>query len=288
LLEISKELTEAVDQSVRINVLADAWPRYRSYRVDHADGDAYATAELPAERLVGRWSELAEEQQNRLLFQDPLASNQQPLYFPLTDAQDLFLHFARQEPTEEAWQAFLNRYGTLGPDPRRDVFSRFCEEVRRAGRVLRLYEAATAKPVPDVEAIARIFGEDGMLQDQRQWAKKVAPVDAGRWALREVDLVAKDVLRAETFADFYYGDHGESPLGSWGFRSLLGALWLQFFFLRISKHEPQHCKARDCNKLLGPGDKGEKATYSNKRFCSKACGERDRYHRRKLARRKTS
>jgi hypothetical protein len=275
-----------MDQSARSRVRADTWTRYRSYRVDHADGDAYATAELPAEWLIGRWSELAVEQQDRLLFQDPLASSQQPLYSPLTDAQDLFLHFAHLEPTEEAWQAFLDKYGTLGPDPRRDVFSRFCEEVQRAGRVLRLYEAATAKPVPDVDAIAKIFGDDGMLQDPSRWAKKVAPADAGRWALREVDLVAKDVLRGETFADFYYGDHEDSPLGSWGFRSLLGALWMQFFFLRTSKQEPRRCQARGCSRLLGPADKGEKAMYSNKQFCSRACGERDRYYRRKLARRK--
>jgi hypothetical protein len=150
--------------------------------------------------------------------------------------------------------------------------------------VLRLYEAATAKPIPDVKAIAEVFGGDGGLQDPSQWVKKVAPVDAGRWALQEVDLVTRGVLREETFADFYYGGHGEAPLGSWGFRSLLGALWLQFFFVRTSTQEPRQCQARDCNKLLGAGGKGQKGMYSNKRFCSTACAERDRYHRRKLAR----
>jgi hypothetical protein len=247
------------------------------------DGEVWATAELPAHLREAQWAGLSEEQRERALESDPTASEQGRLYSPLTDAQDLFIRFARLEPTEEAWRSFLRSYGALGPDPRRDRFSRFVEEVRRAKRVLKLYEAATAKPA-DVNAIAGIFGEDGVLEAPDLWAKRSAPPQASLPALKEVDAVIREMLKAETFADLYSGSPEGQPLPSWGAHTLLGSIWLQFAFARTSIREPRRCKAEDCSNLVTASPGAKKGLYKNKDYCSKACSERQRYRNRKWAR----
>ena len=265
-------------------MLAATWPRFpEEYQVERYDGEVWATTELTAHSREARWTGLSEEQRERALESDPTASGQGRSSSPLTDTPDLFIRFARLEPTEEAWRSFLPRYGALGPDPRRDRFSRFIEEVRRAKRVLKLYEAATAKPA-NVKAVADIFDKDGVLQDPELWAKRTAPPQASRVALREVDAVIREMLKAETFAELHYVSHGEQPLPSWGFHSLLGAIWLEFFFARTSIREPRRCAAEDCSNALTAGGKGKKALYKNKDYCSKACGERQRDHDRKWSR----
>jgi hypothetical protein len=280
---MKKKVVKAVEQSVRQGVLAATWPRYLEYRMEeYADGDAWADAELPQGLRNDRWSNLSERQRSTILASDPLASGQGRLYSPLADAQDLFIEFASLEPTKEAWKSFLRRYGTLGPDPRRDLFSRFVEEVQRAKRVLKLYEAATAEPA-HVKAIAGVWGE-GTLQDPSRWAERTTPPEASRLALKEVDAVTRRMLAAETFSDLYYSSHGEQPLLSYGFRSLLGAMWLQFAFVRTSIREPRRCAAEDCPKLLAAGGEGKKRMYRNKSYCSKACGERQRDRDRRWSR----
>jgi hypothetical protein len=283
---MTEKLIEGVEQSARQGVLAATWPCYREYRVErYADGEVWATAEFPAPLREGRWADLSEEQRKRALPPSDLtASGRARLYSPLTDAPDLFIRFARWETTEEAWLSFLRCYGALGPDPRRDRYSRFCQEVRRAKRVLEFYEAATTKPVPDVKAIAGIFGEDGVLQDPDLWAMRTAPQRASGDALKEVDAVIREMLRAETFGDLYSGSYEEQPLPSWGAHSLLGNVWLEFFFARTSIREPRRCKAEDCPNFLPASSGGKKATYKNKKYCSKACAERQRYRDRRWSR----
>jgi hypothetical protein len=75
---------------------------------------------------------------------------------------------------------------------------------------------------------------------------------------------------------------------SWGFRSLLGALWLQFYFLITSK-KTRHCQAPGCSTIIanedpgahlpGGGSKRKKATYSSKLYCSPRCRVRASNHR---------
>jgi hypothetical protein len=268
------KFAEAVERSVRQGVSAGVWRRYRNYRMKKAeDGDVWATAVLPP-----RWREgYCEEERKSVQDASPI------LYSPLTEAKDLFVRFADMEPTEEAWRTFLLQYGTLGRDPERDKLSRFIEEVRRARRVLTLYEAGTAKPA-DVKAIAGVFVGAGTKRDTARWAKDTGPVEASRLALGQVDFETRQMLREETFADLFQGGQDEQLHLSYGFHSLLGAAWLQFAFLRASQRGPLRCQAPDCSNPLDVGTGGKKAVYKNKRFCSNACAERDRYARKKWSR----
>jgi hypothetical protein len=73
----------------------------------------------------------------------------------------------------------------------------------------------------------------------------------------------------------------------WSFTNLLGAMWLQMFWLQTAAETPQRCK--NCDKIIAyeqPDQpmQGMRAndrsagyrTRRDKRFCDKMC--RDRYH----------
>jgi hypothetical protein len=277
-----EKAVKAVNQAVRGGVRVDPWPVYRSYRFEDANDDTYVTVKLPAKLRAEGYRNFPLELQA-----SAIDSYVKPPYFPLAETPELFIIFARLEATKPVWRGFVEKYGTLGPDTRRDSFSRFREEVERAERVLKLYEAATADSkqdvsVPDLRAIANIFHKDGVLQDREGWVEKVAPVCAADEALKEVDAVANDMLRSHTCAYLHRQHPGEPPIPSYSYYSLLGALWLQFFFLRTSHNGLRRCLGPGCNRVLGPGGERGKAMYKNKDHCSKACGQRRRDHDSKM------
>jgi hypothetical protein len=176
-------------------------------------------------------------------------------YAPLADAPGLFFDFAYWDLNQEKWLVFLHRYGTLGPDPERDRFSRFCDEVRRAKRVLKLFGAATVEPEPNVRAIAEVFEQDGVLEDRPRWAAKVKLEDAKAAALQEVRMVTEDMLKEWTFPAPYQRDLDQPFSRSWGFGSLLGALWLQFYFLMTSD-KVRYCQGPGCSNPIANEDPG--------------------------------
>jgi hypothetical protein len=84
----------------------------------------------------------------------------------------------------------------------------------------------------------------------------------------------QNILKRDCYPKLYYGmlkDTGElaSIELSWGFRSLLGAMYLQMAW-RIKSRQ---CEAPGCNNIIGLHKRSDKAT------CSKRCKERRRYHR---------
>jgi hypothetical protein len=72
---------------------------------------------------------------------------------------------------------------------------------------------------------------------------------------------------------------------AWGFRNLLGAMWLQFYWLMTSRADIKRCKY--CNRIipLAPPipQNGEKARKrrSDAKYCDKSCQQNYDYHVRK-------
>jgi hypothetical protein len=84
------------------------------------------------------------------------------------------------------------------------------------------------------------------------------------------------ILERDCYPKLYYQvreDTGEMAgfALSWGFRSLLGAMYLQLAW-RIKSRK---CEAPGSNNIIGLHERSDKHT------CSKACKERRRQHRRK-------
>jgi hypothetical protein len=144
-----------------------------------------------------------------------------------------------------------------------ETHSEFVWEVRLAHRTLRLFEAATDPDGPDVESILRLrFGTHG----RRAGSEPEALESVAR---REVSDVIERKVYEECYRAFLVRDSSWrkkrlSPLvEKWVFRSLLGALWLQFNWLTNFDHL-RYCRAPDCHGHISPFARPDKITCSDR------------------------
>jgi hypothetical protein len=236
-----------------------------------------------------------------------------PLRYP-----DLFLEFAGLadggEITLDTMLDWVGHYGVLGfegreyrgIDPRMpdlmggpyDSLLSFNHEARKANAVLRLYEAATALGGPDVEEIIRhedyniitpvIENRAGDRLEDPLFLKEIA-----------LDWVARTVRRAvadDCYPELY--QEGDTFRNGYGFKSLLGAMYLQMMWLMSATGEVRRCQGPGCNKVIvfeqpeppkDPGLKknarGRYRTRKDKKFCSDNCRVKHHQHTRKIAER---
>jgi hypothetical protein len=210
------------------------------------------------------------------------------IYAPLIDTPDLLKRFADLsdgEITQDVWKGWIDDYGTLGlqegANPWRggaaESFGAFVQEANDAGDLLRLYEAAADPTVVD---------EDYIRQYLFPYLVPPEGVSAARnAALFLVDVVVQEKLKKECFLRFNPNTDGTVVL-SHGFRSLLGAMYLQMAFLRAGKTAARVCQGPGCNrtidlsapeteeekdKRLARGERKVSKTYDNKMYHSKAC-----------------
>lgn len=277
---------EAVSPTFRFS----PWPVYREYDVHRLDGDAYVVAtSVPQE----------EQRESR------------ELYAPLKDVPGLFLEFAGladRKIDEEVWRDWFNRYGVLGlglgPTPYmaaanggpEETFSGFVREAQIANGVLRLWEAATAG-ISDEEFVERYASHYVRLQDRAKGLFGVWYVDVPRsttapW-LSSVGSHVQNKLTTECFPQLL-GSSNLAFEAAYGFRSLLGAMYLQMYWLMTAKGDVRRCKAPGCLRVITfdqpkqQGDHWKKndrsmgyRTRRDKVFCSPACKQRDYDHRKR-------
>jgi len=235
-------------------------------------------------------------------------------YQPMVRYPDLFLRFARLlDDTEDAHNTDTNTatalswaydYGVLGLTPSRmpgalwgeddstwwgevhggkgDSVSAFIFQARLAKNTLRLYELATAPQEVDVEAIKQLMP----YRERRTYGWQ--PHTLRDWALGAVATIVQEQVARHAYPDLYRTPQG-TFVRAWSFHNLLGAMWLQMYFL-LTNGEPTRCSNYECNKVItfegsmpasNPGlrknARGRYKTRSDKRFCSKACANRYRY-----------
>ncbi len=235
------------------------------------------------------------------------------LYAPLKDTPGLFLEFAGladHEITEDVWRDWFTRYGVLGLRPAlpnmasvrggpEETFSRFVEEARIANGVLRLWEAATAG-LSDEEFVDRYLSQHTLLQDRAKglfgvWYADFPRTSTAPW-LSLVGLTVQNKLTTECFPQLI----GSSNLyfePAYGFRSLLGAMYLQMYWLMTAKGGVRRCKEPGCPRVITfdqpeqPRDLWKKndrsrgyRTRRDKVFCSQACKQRDYDRRKRMSR----
>jgi|SRR5829696_2999447 len=301
------DFTEAADKAVNNLVRETVWPVFDTYYCDHAQdrdgpvGVRYvyapeclrrkdvsiknrvtgAYAPLLEDSLFLRFARLAEDERMDVP-EMPLSQERLGGVPDLADDLDT----ERNRTIALRW---ADGYGVLGltphprlgtwwPDPRGgdgDSVERFAYEAWVASTTLRLYEAATAGP--DVKTIERIVG----LGTFR------TPNQAKSSALDEVDEQIQSRLDRHTCAQTYKRPDGERVRG-WGFRSLLGAMWIQMWWLYTADEgEVRHCPL--CNRVIAikqgtPPDplstkrnaRGKYKTRIDKEFCND--NHRAKYH----------
>jgi len=233
------------------------------------------------------------------------------VYWPLVEEPELFLKFARladegmldASPTvdeldtdknAQAAKDWAETYGVLGltrvvadefgfrgastKGGMADTVAAFAHEAWVANGCLRLFEAATAEEL-DMDTISSHMTPRG---------KALYANPPARARGSALDAVARETQRriAGNAYPALYGKVGRFVAG-WSFTSLLGAMWLQMFWLLTATEEPQRC--RNCDKIIayeqppqlmqGMKRDDRSAGYRtriDKKFCDKKC--RDRYH----------
>ena len=259
--------------------LGTVWVRFRDFDiVEKTEDNVRVRAKsrdpgLPQPRRLPDGSEVQRYSAEWLFMDD----NSMGMYAPLRDEPDLFVKFASlasEDPgtTDGRYDIMLKwikEYGVLGLVPadnsssglrseRDESLFLFWFEVYRAARCMALYEAATGPG-----RVSKRLGLPGKTLTEKRNS-----------ALRRLGDEVQHTLKRHCYPRLYFGflkDTGEmgDVALSWGFHSLLGAMYLQMAW-RIKSRQ---CEAPGCNKNIGLHERRDKKT------CSDSCKERRRYHR---------
>jgi hypothetical protein len=278
-----------------------AWAYWDRYEIKSGEGGRY----LYAPRYYHEEGQLKKNKTRR--------------YHPLVGRSGLFFKFARladdggldpagsfeELDTDKNAQAaydWVDEWGALGltmveqngrfyastMGGEADTVAKFAEEAWTAHGILQLYEAATnEKQSPDVEAIAEILENTGMgargvrfftQTPEMAWEKALAVV---------ADETQQRVARYCYPALYKKASRNHYMQGS-DFANLLGALWLEMFWVLLSK-KPRPCYNPECNRIvpyeptparewLEKNDRSTGyATRADKIYCSRKCANRHYY-----------
>jgi len=246
---------------------------------------------------------------NRLKFQwDYPFVGEEWDFRPLVDTPALFLEFAglieEGEITQHVWRDWIQRYGVLGfegngqtedlwwANPRggpRETLNAFKDAAWRANAILRIYEAATAPDGPDTAVLSDfatkkespVPGTQGLATFE---GEKTAPALTD-WGLSQAWKIVGHVLAGQSYPEVYRLK--ETFYRGWGFKSLLGAMYLQMMWLMSATDEPPRCKGPGCDKFItieqveqhaDAGPRKKYRTRKDKEFCSNRCKNRWHYH----------
>jgi hypothetical protein len=238
------------------------------------------------------------------------------VYWPLVKYPDLFLKFARladegklddgptvdkldTDKNAEAAKDWAETYGTLGltrveqdefgfrgastRGGKEDTVAAFAHEAWVANGCLKLYEAAIAEEL-DADLITSYMIPRGEARLAAQ-----PPGKLRAWAL---DVVATET-QARVAGNAYpalYGEVGGFVQG-WSFTNLLGAMWLQMFWLLTATEAPRRCK--NCDRIIAYEQPNQpqgtkKRGRKKEKFCNKECSDRYVYKTKTKPRRQAS
>lgn len=239
------------------------------------------------------------------------------VYDPLIDTPYLFLEFARivesKDPEQSFWDWIL-KYGLLGQtyrnpeydrtrftpniryDPRggpKDTVESMWEAAYEANEALNLYEAALSRDKVKLKKAILLASKEEM--DDRWTIARAETLDS-----YPTELLTKVAIRnvidfttyfVEQFAYPTLGWRGLNSRGpesaptlngltrDWGYRNLIGAMCLQFYWLITSGSDISRCKY--CNRVITytppQGHDGRKPR-KDKEFCDSRCRQNYHYH----------
>jgi len=214
----------------------------------------------------------------------------------LTDVPDLFLRFARlhkEKNFAEAALAWSHKYGIPGGDSQGRFssiesmdLSLFRAEVKRAWVILTLYEAALNGDAQIVRDLIHddLYRDDVLEWPPRKYHERWSEVEyltaALLTAVRGVeDAVHLNCIRELVVPGAYFDPDPSRVRSSWEFVSLLGAMYLQMYWLMESGGDITRCE--NCDRVISRASPlpGARKPRRDKRFCDDAC--RQAHHRSK-------
>jgi len=306
--QTKNELLYSVRKAAKAEQLESRWPVFKDFEKVEEEGRLYIYAPLrpprhPEEAVVQ-------------IGQPDL--NLERKYSPLRDVPDLILRFVSLMPRkpishEEGLERMLEwakSYGVLGshartigliddnprtldysaqPD-RIQSLSEFWCALQEAVLCVGLYQAATANSGRgDADELTNV------LSEQERKGKTLA--QQRELTLMRVQIIVYAHMRSACYpvpsrqlqrttdnacetSDFFQG---------WGFRSLLGCMYLQILFLMTAASNVKRCEGPGCINIITfdppesptsteKGARGKYRTRVDKKFCSRNCKEKWRYH----------
>lgn len=207
-------------------------------------------------------------------------------YEPLKDAPDLFLKLAalhEEGNFERAALAFCRRYGLPGGSsserwgrPDKMSLSLFREEAKRAWTILRMYEAALKQ---DREGATRLMLEHhAEIAERIDNLEDVSVLGVLMWSVTLVTQTVSSLCRpGVSFEGLAKGEPDASGIRSaWFFNNLLGAAYLQIYWLMTSAGELARCEYCGGVMSLARPRPGDRKRRRDKRFCNDACRQAHR------------
>ena len=205
-------------------------------------------------------------------------------YRPLEDAPDLFLRLVAMHEAPSFRQAALEfsyRYGTLVPASSAEgsyrgstSLHRWKREAERAWLVLKLYESVLNR---DGHSVRRLHAEydhviskdldpvrDARYFDDDLHAVRVGFADTTLMVQDTVQELCRPCLAIELSQDF------NAPM-MWEFGNLLGAMYLQMFWLVASGEGLGRCGYCRRTIFLSRPHPGARKRRSDRKFCGDAC-----------------
>jgi hypothetical protein len=309
-------------KAVKKDLPSGTWPVYRNYDVvvdDH--GESYVVAsvglfELVAEEPAGdgqrtktyRGRDPGQDAHNYAPLRAPelvLDNNYAPLGVPELVVE--LANLADNTITPEVVLDWAQTYGLLAPSSEPAVLNSFpdipdiafresvSEFARAAGEIrtcLRIYEALRRDEDLDLE---KLSSEVSRLPADalRPWYREQGHERA--WLFGVLGRMIQTRLHKHCYPQFNIYARGGYPTGrfvlSWGFHSLLGAIWLQMAWLLEDEKAVRFCRLPDCRRVITfelgepsyeiskPG-RGTYKTRSDRAFCKgRPC--KQKYHYRK-------
>lgn len=240
------------------------------------------------------------------------ASTKWRRYKPLEETPDLFIRLARLHEADDFLDAalrFTHRYGLLGgssfvetSDWQKMKISAISGEAERAWKILRMYEAVLNQDVSTVRAITSESRKNHDANESRSALEAALLTEIGEWGLeqyslheglnRSLEMVYNTVRKHCRFQPYVpmedldnglFNTDASTVRNVWRFKNLLGAAYLQMYWLMTSGGELSRCT--HCGRIMSlsrPNPEGRKPRRDRK-FCDDACRQAQHRNKRKAS-----
>jgi len=326
-LEINTErFTGAFKKAVKEELRGPVWLVYEHYEIAEEDGEVFVVASVspasfiesePEEERVSQEGEMKGQRWQKFAGRDPIEDSM-TLYAPLKTPELVveLAELAEKEITPEDVLSWAQVYGLLASVPgddkvstydgfvnlrvdgwgRRENVRRFAEAAGEIKTCLRTYEAVTAEEDVDLDKLSSAAGPLP-LKALRQWERREG--EERSWLFRVLGRMVQMRLNEHCYPRFSTYTREGLATGqfglSWGFKNLLGAIWLHMAWLLEAEGEQvRRCKLPGCLRVIHfePGEpppdlgfkknaRGKYKTRVDREFC-KGRGCKQKYHYRKM------
>ena len=314
--QTSDEFIYEGKKATKTEQLQSTWPVYEDYEVVEEEGRLYIYAPLrPAGLPSDEDIQIEQPDLNLGRLYSPL-QDVPDLFIRFTSLMPR--RPILEEEMLERMLEWVRSYGVLGSHAQTDIgpaddpktldyssqrdrvqsVLEFWRALQEATHCLRLYQAAAANQgLGDEDALSDILSTQDRVDLSRRDRKKKTVREQREVALVRAQLIVHAHISQECYpvlsrqlqrtADNTYETAGFFQ--GWGSRSLLGAMYLQMMWLMTTASNVKQCKGPGCLNIitydppqspagLKKGARGKYRTRMDKRFCSKNCVQKWRYH----------